>query len=178
MRLVPLLGRRVPAYISMPIIAACAAAGFIASGMHSGKTTTGARQTDPPVERTRATAATPTVGEQSPTSVQSLAAEASPPRDPLSIASASTDEMMSLPEPTPGSTVPDQEAKAADETVTPAPVPASSPAMNPKPQQTRETRRDRRAANARRPQQRVGAPSSTASVKNIPIFGPVFSLFQ
>ena len=62
MRLIPLLGRRVPAYISMPIIAACAAAGFIASGMHSGKTTTGARQTDPPVERTRTTAATPTVG--------------------------------------------------------------------------------------------------------------------
>ena len=180
-KLALLSNRRVPLYVSVPIIIACAATGFLASATQSRSTATGKSQIHRSAGPSQGPSATTTVEKPPRISDNHLSAQLTPPRDAASLALPPLDDS-ALPLPSfPASAGLERDARGPGLIVKPAPQPL--PVTTSPPQRTRATRAEQPAANAQRPQrtvqQHVAAPSPpSAGLKNIPILGPVFSLFQ
>jgi len=174
-KLTLLSNRRVPLYVSVPIIIACAAAGFIASAMQARSTATGKSQLHRSAAPSQGPGATTTVWETPRTSDNHLSAQLPPPRNAASLGLPPLDET-ALPLPSfPAPAGRERDAQGPGPIVKPAPQPLPAPR-----QQTRATQEERSASNGRRPQRTAQQRSSAPSVglKNVPIIGPVFSLFQ
>jgi hypothetical protein len=179
-------GRRVPLYVSLPVVATCGAAGFIVSAMQPGPIFSGGKQVAvqsqsysrakaPPAPVTTSAVEEP----PSPNAVQPPLAEPSLPRDGSSVASLPAEEI-DVPTRLTG-------APAGVAQVAPAPIPAvasTARSVRAATQRTRAARAERPAhpAAARRSQpiaqQRVSAPPKSAGLKGLPLIGPVFSLLQ
>jgi hypothetical protein len=167
-RVASLLRRRVPIYIWLPIILACAVAGSVAS----------TRRPVPPipspphVPRAEKSSPTPLIAspaeEATRTAENQLSGALGPPREPAVIALPT--EELDLPS---SSVVERQEQ-----------VPAGIAPRTPVPKvHAKVASDDRLAPKAYRPQRRsqrpVKVPSKSAvGLKNVPIVGPIFSLLQ
>jgi hypothetical protein len=155
-RVASLFSRRVPLRIWLPIVIACAVAGYVASTLRPVRPT--ADQQTPRSERPSQAPVTSPVDEHEPTmTAGQLSRAIAPPRD----------------------VVEHREQTPAD-VGAPAPPPRATKG---KPPRTRAARAKHAVARASRPQrtaqQPAKAPStSSAGLKNIPLIGPVFSLFQ
>jgi hypothetical protein len=152
-RVASLFGRRVPLRIWIPIVIACAAAGFVASTLW-------------PVRPIPSIPHIP----RSEGSGQALVI-ASPTEAPSIVLAA--DEVL----PTPVRSVVERHEQK------PAHVGTAAPPGKGAPARARAARTDKSATKARRPQRAAqqpanAPPTSSAGLKNVPIIGPVFSLFQ
>jgi hypothetical protein len=166
-RVASLLRRRVPIYIWLPIILACAVAGSIASTLRPLPPI----PSPPHVPRAEKSSQSPFIAspaEEAPRTAESPLSRAfGPPREPPVIALPT--EELDLPSP---SVVERQEQ-----------VPAEIAPRTTVPKVQAIASNDRLAPKAYRPQrrsQRPGkAPSNSAvGLKNVPIIGPMFSLLQ
>ena len=168
-----LFSRRVPLSFSLPIIVACAAAGFIFGTLPPVSQLTGAPQSPP-----QASGATSTVEQPRRISEMQPSADLTQPLVASFIALPPLDQT-ALPMPVvpvvPAPAGLEHDAQVPDHVVTPAPLPlAESP-----PQRTRATVQPSVSAT-RRPQrmaqQRASVPSKPSTgLKSIPLIGPVFS---
>jgi hypothetical protein len=187
-----LFSRRVSLYVSLPVIAACGATGYIASAMQPGPT--GGKQatfqshsyslaTPAPAPVPVPVTASAVEVPPSPSVELALPAENTLPRHGSSVASFPTDEI-DLPTPLAA-------APAGIEQIAPKPAPVvvtqastSVPVTAPPAQRTRAARAERRTSSTpvRRSlptaQPRVPPASKSAGLKGIPLIGPVFSLLQ
>jgi len=179
-------GRRVPLYVSLPVVATCGAAGFIVSTMQPGSTYAVGQQVAVQSQSYNLAKAVPapvataaTEEPPSPNAIQAPLAEPSLLRNGSAVAGLPA-EKIDLP----------TGASAGVAQVAPAPIPGVVPtapsvraATHPA-QRTRAARAERpaHAAAVRRSQpiaqQRVSAPSKSAGLKGLPLIGPVFSLLQ
>ena len=178
-RFAPLLNQRVPLYISLPVIVACGVVGFIASTVQPpGGTITDQVISHRSAELSQAPVAASTTEEPARIGEKELARALHQPRSAPSITvppTADTD----LPAPAP--TVVWRRDEAPNDIVEPTPplvAVTTSPARRTKPART-----DRPLVKVRRAQQAAQLPArppskSSASLKNVPLIGPVFSLFQ
>ena len=153
-RVASLFGRRVPLRIWIPIVIACAAAGFVASTLW-------------PVRPIPSMPHIP----RSEGSGQALVI-ASPTEAPSIVLAADEVDL-----PTPVRSVAERHEQKPADVGTPAPTAKGAPAR------ARAARTDNSATKARRPQRTAqqpanAPPKSSAGLKNVPIIGPVFSLFQ
>jgi hypothetical protein len=153
-RVASLFGRRVPLRIWIPIVIACAAAGFIASTLWPVRTI----PSTPHIPRSEGSGQTPVIA--SPTEAPSIVLAA----DAVDLA-------------TPVRSVAERHEKE------PANVRTPTPAAKGAPTRASAARADNSATKVRRPkrtaQQPANAPpKSSAGLMNVPIIGPVFSLFQ
>jgi hypothetical protein len=166
-----LFSRRVPLSVSLPVMVACAATGFVASTMRPASPLT-----DAPQSPRQAPVATSTVEQQRRVSEMQPSADLTQPRVAPATALPPLDQA-ALPLPSfPASAGLERDARGPDHVVTPAPLPAT---VLP-PQQMRATPVKRSVSDARRPQrvaqQRPSAPSKPSTgLKSIPLIGPVFS---
>jgi hypothetical protein len=173
-----LSSRRVPLYTWLPIVLACAVAGVVASMLrpiHPPPSNPIPRSEVPSQARVTASPAvepTRTGGSQLPTAP-------SPPRGAASI-TLPTDE---IDLPTPASSIAERHAKADDAGMAAPQLPAAQ-SVPPRASAARTDRSGARTGRAtgraqRTAQQPAKAPSTaSAGLKNVPIIGPVFSLFQ
>ena len=179
-------GRRVPLYVSLPIVATCGAAGFIVSTMQPGSTYAGGKQVavqSQSYSLAKAVSApvTPSAVDEppSPKVVQAPLAEPSLPRDGSSVAGLPSDEID-----------PPTDAPAGVAQVAPAQIPVVVPTAPSVRAATHPAQRTR-GALAERPahpaavrrsqpiaQQRVSAPSKSAGLNGLPLIGPVLSLLH
>jgi len=164
-RVTSLLRRRVPIYVWLPIILACAVAGSIASTLRPVPPI----PSPPHVPRAEKSSQIPLVAspvEEAPTAESQLSSALAPPREPAVIALPT--EELDLPSP---SVVERQEQ-----------VPAGIAPRTPVPKvHAKVASNDRSAAKARRPQrmsQRTVKVKSAGALNNVPIIGPMFSLLQ
>jgi hypothetical protein len=170
--------RRVPLYIWLPIVLGCAAAGAIASTLRPFHPPTGK-----PIPRSEVPSQTPVSAspavEPRRTGGSQLSGVPSPVRGPASI-SLPTDE---IDLPTPARSITERHAKTDDVGVA-APQPPAAQGVPPRASAARTHRSRARTGRAtgraqRTAQQPAKAPSTaSAGLKNVPIIGPVFSLFQ
>jgi hypothetical protein len=181
--IVVFFSRRVPLYVSLPVIVACGVAGYVASTWQSRTLHAGAAPSRSSEQPRQARAAVTRAQEPPQVRQQpALSSRASSSREPPRIAVP----VKEIDLPTPfvpgqkagqaGATAPD--ATAPQDSVRPPP---SAPLMKTAPQSPAATRPLRSASKPRPPQrtaqQRTGsAPAS--GLKSIPIIGPVFSLLQ
>ena len=169
--LVSLGSRRIPPYVWVPVILASAVAGVFASklrSVHPATPTSPIHRSEAPSART--VAAFPV--DQSSTTVGALAAHPAIGPSPAAPISLPTED---LDLPTPAPKIANRPERPTGDTVEPAPPDHGRVRAS--------IARDRALARARRPQrtaQQPAKPPSTASagLKNVPIIGPVFSLFQ
>ena len=166
-RVTSLLRRRVPIYVWLPIILACAVAGSIASTLRPVPPI----PSPPHVPRAEKSSQIPLVAspvEEAPTAESQLSSALAPPREPAVIALPT--EELDLPSP---SVVERQEQ-----------VPAGIAPRTPVPKvHAKVASNDGSAAKPRRPQRMsqrtVKVPSKSAgALNNVPIIGPMFSLLQ
>ena len=177
-RVASLLSRRVPLYMWLPIVLACAAAGAIASTLRPvhpppGKPIPRSEvPSQPPVTASLPVEPTRTGGSQ-------LSSAPNPPGDAASIALPTDD----IDLPTPTRSIAERHAKADDAGVAAPQLPAAE-GVPPRASAARtdrsRARTDRATGRAQRTAQQPAKAPSTASagLKNVPIIGPVFSLFQ
>ena len=163
-RFAPLFTRRVPLYISLPVIVACGAAGLIASTMRLGDTIAGQVAAHRSAEPS-----------QAPVMASSALHQ---PRNAPSIAVPPTAEMDL---PTPAPRVVGRSDQVPEDVVESTPL--SIPVTTSPPQRTKAARTERSVVKARRAQRTAQQPAvapskSSASLKNVPLIGPVFALFQ
>jgi hypothetical protein len=174
-----LFSRRVPLYIWLPIVLACAAAGFIASTLR-------------PVRPIPSNSSIPRSEAPSPAPAIALPAEAptrtaesqisralGPPRDAAPIAHPSDE----IDLPTPASSVTEHREKAADDAAMAAPPVRAAQGVPPRARAAGTDRSGARTGRATGRAQRTAQPAkvpstTSAGLKNVPIFGPLFSLFQ
>jgi hypothetical protein len=174
-----LFSQRVPLYISVPVIVACGAAGYIASTMRPGSMNIGQAQVRRPAELAlnhRAVATSP-VAEQATPDQKGLSGTTARPSDAPPIALLPGDEV-DLPTPPPR--VAERNERGAGNGIEPA---SSIPLTKAMPEHPRGTRAVRAASKPRRPQRVARQPKSTpatasSGLKSIPLIGPVFSLLQ
>ena len=167
-RVTSLLRRRVPIYVWLPIILACAVAGSIASTLRPVPPI----PSPPHVPRGEKSSQSPLItspAEEAPRTAESqLSSALGPPREPAVIALPT--EELDLPSP---SVVERHEQ-----------VPAGIAPRTPVPKlHAKVANNDRSAVKARRPQRMsqrtVKVPSKSAgALNNVPIIGPIFSLLQ
>jgi hypothetical protein len=162
-RFTSLFSRRVPIYIWLPAVAGCAAGGYVASSLQ-------------PVHPIPSTQDIPRSANQAPITYPELLPVPGPPRDAPVIA-LPTDEADHA---TPVANVAARHQKVPNDVGESAPP---APATKDSPQRARLVRADRPVARVRRPQRTVQQPvklpgTPSASLKNVPIIGPVFSMFQ
>jgi len=167
-RVTSLLRRRVPIYVWLPIILACAVAGSIASTLRPVRPI----PSPPHVPRAAKSSQSPLIAspaEEAPRTAESqLSSALGPPREPAVIALPT--EELDLPSP---SLVERQEQ-----------VPTGIAPRTPVPKvHAKVVSNDRSAAKAPRPQRMsqrtVKVPSKSAgALNNVPIIGPMFSLLQ
>jgi hypothetical protein len=156
-------GRRVPIYIWLPIVLTCAAVGFVASTLWPARGIHGPRSEAPnqaPVTASKSEAVTGT-------SRHELS------HDQPSVALA---DEADLPRPAVVASTAERDARVPDGGSVPRAPPAKQAAAR-----TRPVHTDRSVARARRPQPTARQPTkatSSASLKTVPFFGPVFSLLQ
>ena len=153
-RVASLLGRRVPLRIWFPIVIACAATGFVASTLW-------------PVQPIPSSQHIPRSERSGQASVT-----VSPTEAPSIVLAADEVDL-----PTPVRSVAERHEQE------PANVGTLAPAAKGAPARARAARTDNSATKARRPQRTAqqpanAPPKSSAGLKNVPIIGPVFSLFQ
>jgi hypothetical protein len=167
-RVTSLLRRRVPIYIWLPIVLACAVAGSIASTLRPIPPI----PSPPHVPRTEKSSQSPLIAspaEEAPRTAESLLSRAfGPPREPAVIALRT--EELDLPSP---SVVERQEQ-------VPAGIAPRTPVRK---VHAKVASDDRLAPKAYRPQRRLQRPGkvpskSAVSLKNVPIIGSMFSLLQ
>ena len=164
--------RRVPLYIWLPIVFACAAAGFVASTLRQARGI--------PSPRSEAPNHAPVTASQSEALIGPFSNQLSPalgePRDQLSVA-------LVVPEadlPTAAIPARTNEWDAIvpkGKSVSPAPKVKHAATRAP------PVRTGRSVARARRPPTTLQQPTkavltTSTSLKNVPIFGPVFAMFQ
>jgi hypothetical protein len=174
-RLASLFSRRVPLYIWLPIVLACVAVGFIASTLLVRPIAS-----TPHIPRSEGPSQAPVTASPAEEPRRATGSQPSrvlgPPHETPSIV-VSTDEV-DLPTPAPGvGGRPSQLLDDVEKSTTPAPVSKGTPPR------ARVARADHSVARAHRPhrmaQQPAKAPSSSAAgLKNVPLIGPAFSLFQ
>jgi hypothetical protein len=150
-RVTSLLGRRVPLRIWFPIVIACAAAGFVASTLW-------------PVQPILSSQHIPRSERSGQASVTASLTET-----PSIVLAADEVDL-----PTPVRNVAERHEKERADVAT---------AAKGAPARARAARTDNSATKARRPQRTAqqpanAPPKSSAGLKNVPIIGPVFSLFQ
>ena len=169
---------RVPLYVSLPIIVAFAAAGFVASVEQPDGTTAGASTTHGSADLSQALETTTAVEPSPRIDEKQLSAEATPPPVAAATALPPTDEAAPAARLTPIPTVPERHAQQEPQRLAKPALPPSP--AKPERQQARATRPETNAARPQRTaQQRPSAPyASSAGVKSIPFFGPVLSFFQ
>jgi hypothetical protein len=174
-----LFSRRVPLYVWLPIVLACVAAGVVASTLQPIHPLP-----DKPIPRSEVPSQAPVTAspavEPTRTGGSQVSSAPSPPRGAASIALPT--EEIDLP--TPASSVTEGHEKVTDDVGVAAPP---VPAVQGVPPRARAARTDRSGARTgratgraqRTAQQPAKAPSTaSAGLKNVPIIGPVFSLFQ
>jgi septal ring-binding cell division protein DamX len=159
-QLVPLCSRRVPIYVSLPVVAACAMAGYIASTLQLGGTMTAG------LPSARSTSqGQPVAASRVDTQTASEKLRSTPPSAPAKL-SPSSNAMVQPPV--------ERKLQAADSVAKPAPPSVLATKL---PRRARATRV--RSAKVRRPRPTAQQATNTAgSLKSIPIIGPVFSLLQ
>jgi hypothetical protein len=169
-RFASLSSKRVPVYISLPIIVACGAAGYIANTIRPGGTII----SQAPIHR---------LAEPEPVAVSPVAVHATPDQKQLSRVSVPRRDVLlplagevDLPTLNPNVVARGVPAKVIE----PAPRVPVTKAMSNRP---RATRAVRTRSKARRPQRVARQPTSTPApastgLKSIPLIGPVFSLLQ
>jgi hypothetical protein len=174
-RLASLSSQRVPLYISLPIILACGATGFVASTIRPGSMTVSqaplhrAAEPEPSHETVAVSPIAATPHQKQPSDVSG------PPREVLSVARPLAGEV-DLRTPTPivvARAVPANVIEAAPG------VPVTK-ATSDRPRATRAVRassKARRPPRVARQQTITPAPASTG-LKSIPLIGPMFSLLQ
>jgi hypothetical protein len=153
-RVASLFGRRVPLRIWIPIVIACAAAGFVASTLWPVRPI----PNTPHVPRSEGSGQAPVI--------------ASPTEAPSIVLAADAVDL-----PTPVRSIAERHEKV------PADVRTAAPAAKGARARARAARTDNSATKARRPQRTAqqpanAPPKSSAGLKNVPIIGPMFSLFQ
>jgi hypothetical protein len=158
-RFAPLSTRRVPLYISLPVIVACGAAGFIGSTLRPADTIAG--------QVAAYRSATP---RQAPVMASSILHQ---PRDAPSIAVPPTAEV-DLQTPAPQAVrrsdqVPDDVVEF---------TPPSVPVTRSPPQRTKAARTKQSVVKARSAQRTAQQPTASESLKNVPLLGPALSMFQ
>jgi hypothetical protein len=175
-RVASVFSRRIPLYIWLPIILACAAAGVVASRLrpihpppgkpnnsHSAVSSQASVTASPAMEPTRADGSR-------------LSNTPSSPRDAVPIAVPTGE--IDLPTPA-YSVAKRQEKVAGDAGVATPPVPAAQgvpPRARPASADRSGPRTSRTQRTAQQPAK--SSPTAAAGLKNVPIIGPVFSLFQ
>jgi hypothetical protein len=156
-RVASLFSRRVPLRIWLPIVIAFAVAGYVASTLRPVRPTADQPHT-PRSERPSQAPVTSPVDEHEPTMTAGQLSRANgPPRD----------------------VVEHREQTPAD-VGAPAPPPRATKGKSPR---ARVARVEHAVARASRPQRTAqqpvkAPPTPSAGLKNIPLIGPVFSLFQ
>jgi hypothetical protein len=177
-RVALLFSRRVPLRIWLPVVIACAAVGFVASTLRSIRPT----PSTPHIFRSEGSSQTPGIAspvEVSPRTAHSQLSRAlGPPRDIPSIALPTEKE--DLPTPAPPPMVAERNRPVSDEVGKSVPA---GPATKGTSARARGARNDHVMAKARRPQRTAQQPvkassTSSAGLKNVPIIGPLFSMFQ
>jgi hypothetical protein len=174
-RVASLFSRRVPLYIWLPVVLACAAAGFVASTLRPVRPIPGA----PHIPRSEVPSQGPTTAspleQPTRTAESQLSRALGPPRDAPSI---TLPEEVGFPAPAPTvAKLHERAPEAVGESAAPALVTKG------RPPQAIAGRTNRSAARGRPPQRTAQQPAkaastSSAGLKNIPLIGPVFSLFQ
>jgi len=159
----PLISQRVPLYLFLPVIVACGAAGYIAHSIGPLSAIFGQAHIHRPAEF----ATTP----------KELLGSSTPPRDARFVVPLPADE---LDLPTPAPRFAERNEQVPANAIEPAPPSPVTKVMRERP---RATRAGRSASKPHRPQRVVRQPTSTpatvsSGLKNIPLIGPVFSLFQ
>jgi hypothetical protein len=159
-RLASLFSKRVPFYVSLPVIVACGATGYVASTMRPGSAIIGQAQILRPVVAGHAMSDQASV----------------PPRD---APSTTVPLAIKVDLPTPAPNIAGSERVPAN-VIAPMPPVHVTKAMSERP---RATRAARVASKPRRPRRMARQPTSTpataaAGLKGIPLIGPVFSLLQ
>jgi hypothetical protein len=149
--------------------------------MQPGSTITGSSRTHRSAHPSQGSVATPTIEEPPRTSQKQISVESIPPRHAPSLALLPTLEMIPPAPFAPAPTPLEHDAPVLQHIVKPAQP--TLPVTKPPSQQTRPIHPERSASSGRRPQrtaqQGTSAPAtSSAGLKNIPLIGPVFSLFQ
>jgi hypothetical protein len=167
-RVTSLLRRRVPIYVWLPIILACAVAGSIASTLRPVPPIA----SPPHVPRAEKSSQSPFIASPAEEALRTaeiqLSGTLGPPREPTVIAFPTEE----LDLPTPSIVERQEQVPAGMAPRTPIPKVHAKVASN-----------DRSAAKARRPQRMsqrtVKALSKSAgAINNVPIIGPMFSLLQ
>ena len=174
--LASLSSQRVPLYISLPIILACGATGYVASTIRPGSMTVSQAPLHRPAEPepSHETVAVSPIAVHATPDQKQLSDVSGPPRDVLSVARPLAGEV-DLRTPTPivvARAVPANVIEAA-------PVPVTK-ATSDRPRATRAVRassKARRPPRVARQQTITPAPASTG-LKSIPLIGPMFSLLQ
>jgi hypothetical protein len=169
----PLFSQRVPLYISLPVIVACGAAGYIANTIGPVSTIFGQAQIHRPAEPEPshgAVATSPATPDQ-----KELSGSSARPRDVQSVALLPADEVAL---PTPAPSVIERNERGPANVIERAP-----PLAKAMPEHPRATRAVRAVSKPRRPQRVVRQSTSTPAtastgLKSIPLIGPVFSLLQ
>jgi hypothetical protein len=170
-RLALVFSQRVPLYISLPVIVACGAAGYIASTMRPSTTMIGHAQIHRPAEPEPSQRAVATSDQKE------LTGASAPPRGAPSVALPLADEVEL---PRPARRVVERNERAPANVIEPAPPVPVTKALSERP---RATRAVRAATKPRRPHRVARQPTSTPAIastalKSIPLIGPVFSLLQ
>ena len=170
-----LFTHRVPLQISVPIVVACAAAGFFASGLDHSETTRGASQMSAAVSQ--GPVATSTIVEPPRMREQTLAED---PQQPLAMAAVALPPLDAAALPLPSIPIPAKvEPPAQEPAVKPEPP---APETKSPPARTRAAPSQQRSAStARRPRriaQQPGPSTPTGGLKSIPLIGPMFSVLQ
>jgi len=163
-RVTSLLRRRVPIYVWLPIILACAVAGSIASTLRPVRPI----PSPPHVPRAEKSSQSPSPAEEAPRTAENQLSGASGPSREAAVIALPTEEL-DLPAP---SIVKRQEQ---------VPVGIAPRSAQPKVHASVASN-DRSAPKARRPQRisqrAVKVPSNAGGLKNVPIIGPMFSVLQ
>jgi hypothetical protein len=172
-----LFTHRVPLQISVPIVVACAAAGFFASSPDYGETARGASQMSSAVSQ--GPVATPTIVEPSQMTEQMLAEN---PPQPLAMAAVTLPPLDAAALPIPSiPTAAKVEPPAQEPAVKPEPP---APETKSPPARTRAAPSQQRSASTSRRSRRIAQQpasdptTSSGSLKSIPLFGPMFSVLQ
>jgi len=163
-RVASLLRRRVPIYVWLPVVLACAVAGSIASTLRPVRPI----PSPPHVPRAEKSSQSPSPAEEAPRTAENQLSGASGPSREAAVIALPTEEL-DLPAP---SIVKRQEQ---------VPVGIAPRSAQPKVHASVASN-DRSAPKARRPQRisqrAVKVPSNAGGLKNVPIIGPMFSVLQ
>jgi hypothetical protein len=177
-RVASLFSRRVPLRIWLPIVIACAAAGFVASTLWPIRLTPSTLHIPRSEGPGQATGTASPMGVFPRTADSQLSRVLGPPRDIPSITLPAEEE--DLPTPAPPPRAAERHQPVSNEVGKSVP---SALATKRTSARANAARTDHVTAKARRPQRTAQQPgkapsTSSAGLKNLPIIGPLFSLLQ